>query len=274
MKRIAIIPTLCTLGNGVCGFASILCAARVNLAANLPVEWAYYISGWLILAAMVFDMLDGYLARRVRTTSQFGAELDSLCDVISFGIAPAFLLIRLGASFEGRLSRDLFFVVATLYLICVVLRLARFNAQTNLEAKSQRMFRGLPSPAAAGCIATLVVARYTIADPKMVPDETINPLIPWVAPLCASAVSLLMVSRVPYVHLTERLLHRRQNFSRLVQVVVAVFAIILFRELALVVMFWLYAIAGPVQLLLNRRQAGATQLAVTGGPLDSSSARR
>src|SRR5262245_23969696 len=94
VRRIAIVPTLCTLANGACGFASIVFAAHVSVAANLrteTIDYAAYLSGLFILVAMVFDVLDGYLARRSKTASQFGAELDSLCDAVSFGAAPAFL---------------------------------------------------------------------------------------------------------------------------------------------------------------------------------------
>src|SRR4051794_6657888 len=114
MRKIAILPTLCTLGNGICGFTSILCAAHAGLSSGWSPQLAAYVSGWLIFVAMLFDVLDGYVARRSKTASPFGAELDSLCDAISFGVAPAFLLIQLGAKLEARPARDLFFVVALL----------------------------------------------------------------------------------------------------------------------------------------------------------------
>ena len=102
MKKIAIIPTLLTLGNGVCGFAAIACAGKMGQAGATPESDSFYLAlgGWLVLAAMVFDALDGYIARLSRTASKFGGELDSLCDAISFGVAPAFLLLRLGPGWE------------------------------------------------------------------------------------------------------------------------------------------------------------------------------
>ena len=86
-KRIGILPTMLTLGNAVCGFAAIAYASKINSSPE-TVEF-FAISGWLIIAAMIFDSLDGYVARKSRTVSNFGAELDSLCDAISFGAAPA-----------------------------------------------------------------------------------------------------------------------------------------------------------------------------------------
>src|SRR5262249_26384345 len=93
VKRIPVLPTLLTLGNGVCGFSAIASASKITLDGSLPaadVNWYFLLSAGLILLAMVFDMLDGYAARLVRAVSDFGGQLDSLCDAISFGAAPAF----------------------------------------------------------------------------------------------------------------------------------------------------------------------------------------
>src|SRR5438093_11695 len=96
VKRIPLLPTLLTLGNGVCGFAAIAYASKITLDDSLPAETVdsyFLLSAVLILIAMVFDVLDGYAARLTRSTSEFGGQLDSLCDAISFGAAPAFLLL-------------------------------------------------------------------------------------------------------------------------------------------------------------------------------------
>lgn len=250
MRRIAILPTLCTLANAVCGFAALLCAARNSIATDLPrqpTDVAAFLSGLLVFLAMIFDVLDGYLARRSKTASQFGAELDSLCDIVSFGVVPAFLLIQLGAGSEFRVSRDMYFVAAVLYLCCAALRLARFNVQTSLDVKSHRTFQGLPSPAAAGCIAALVVWRHNVSDLKWLPESFFTPIILTFGPLAAVILSLLMVSRLPYFHLANRVLHRRQHFGRVVQFLLILVLVFLFRELALVLLFWGYACAGPLR---------------------------
>jgi len=160
VKKIAIIPTLLTLGNGVCGFASIACASKIGKLDSSAVSDNLYLalSGWLIVAAMVFDALDGYLARLSKTASKFGGELDSLCDAISFGVAPAFLLLRLGPGWEPRpLVHQAVAGIAALYLMCAVLRLARFNIENSPDPASHKRFRGLPSPGAAGCLASLAI---------------------------------------------------------------------------------------------------------------------
>lgn len=270
MKRIAIVPTLCTLGNACCGFASIVYAAqfRQDVDPKVTAEYMHFfaISGWLIFAAMIFDMLDGYLARLSRTASNFGVQLDSLCDVISFGVAPGFLLIRLGSGIENRMMWDALLVIATLYMICAILRLARFNVYTSTDAKSHRSFLGLPSPAAAGCVASLAVMRYDVFDkyPWLAEDAVVSAVIHWVAPIGALAVALLMVSRVPYAHVAGRILgRRRHNFGQLMQLIVAVFAVILIRELALVLVFWLYAIIPPVRALVTHALHREAPQAVT-----------
>src|SRR5690348_15329533 len=93
MRKVPILPTLCTLANGMCGVTAVLYMTQVGPGKLYPVDVARYIAGWLPFVAKVFDVLDGYLARRSRQASQFGAELDSLCDAISFGAAPAVFLI-------------------------------------------------------------------------------------------------------------------------------------------------------------------------------------
>src|SRR5262245_36112030 len=98
VKKNVIFPTMLTLGNAVCGLASIAYASKIGKAGSDLEHDHFYMacSGWLIIAAMLFDALDGFFARLFKATGQFGAELDSLCDAISFGAAPAFLLLQLG----------------------------------------------------------------------------------------------------------------------------------------------------------------------------------
>lgn len=241
LKKIAILPTILTLGNAVCGFAAIAYAAKIG-QADAPQTDNYYLAlaGWLIVGGMIFDALDGYVARLSRSASKFGAELDSLCDAITFGAAPAFLLFRLGPTWENPLFHQTLAVVATLYMVCAILRLARFNVETQPELGGNKRFRGLPSPAAAGCIASLAVFRgmnRANFDPNL--------LRGWVeiwATLGALLVSLLMVSRVPYPKLGKQLLGGKRHFNYLIQVILAIFLIVALQEMALVAIFWGYAL--------------------------------
>src|SRR5262249_36058425 len=160
-----IIPTLLTLGNAVCGFAAIAYAGKIGQPDQVWTDSQYLaLCGWLIIAAMIFDSLDGYIARLARSTSRFGGELDSLCDAISFGAAPAFLLLRMGPGWYRPLWHQTLAVIATLYMVCVILRLARYNVRSMTETGGSKKFEGLPSPAAAGCLASLAILRGSLAD--------------------------------------------------------------------------------------------------------------
>jgi CDP-diacylglycerol---serine O-phosphatidyltransferase len=265
VKKIAIIPTLLTLGNAVCGFSAIAAASKIGLvrlgadsgglgeSAALD-DWYFALSGWLIVAAMVFDALDGYVARLSKSASDFGVQLDSLCDAISFGLAPAFLLLRLGPGWEPmrRLHQGLA-MIAALYMVCAILRLARFNVQSTLEPGGVKRFRGLPSPAAAGCLASFAILRGgELHRVWNIDPQSVQTAIQILAPLGGLAVALLMVSRLPYPHLTRQILRGRRPFSHLVQVVVALFVIVTVRDLALVLLFWIYALAVPLRYLWLR----------------------
>ena len=157
VRKIVFVPTLLTLGNAVCGLASHRLRQPVSAGGERESTWP--ISGWLIIAAMVFDTLDGFAARLFKSAGRFGAELDSLCDAVSFGAAPAFLLLQLGPGWDHAILHRLLAAVATLYLMCTILRLARYNVESIEGTGSAKRFRGLPSPAAAGCVAALAILR-------------------------------------------------------------------------------------------------------------------
>ena len=171
-----------TLGNLICGFFAIVVAARVERPTSLDppqaVDIAFQhptrvmkqldptddthnimLSGWLIFLAMVFDALDGYVARLARTTSDFGAQLDSLCDVVSFGVAPGFLLVKMCPTFTY--SHDKMWVIAAAFAACAALRLARFNVEIG-DDDDHLHFSGLPSPAAAASIAGFAIMFYEL----------------------------------------------------------------------------------------------------------------
>jgi len=255
VNKIAIIPTLLTLGNAVCGFAAIAYAGKIGQTDNVALDEHYLaLGGWLIIAAMIFDVLDGYVARLTRSASKFGAELDSLCDAISFGAAPAFLLLRLGPSWESPRWHQGLAVIATVYMVCAVLRLARFNVETVPDTGGSKRFRGLPSPAAAGCIASLAVLRGELAQRWPGLDAAqIRYVVEIWSTFGALLVALLMVSKVPYPHLTKQLLgRRRRHFDHLVFLVLAVGVIALIQELALAVIFWGYVFAVVAQVAWDR----------------------
>ena len=146
-KVFAVLPTMLTLGNAACGFGAITFAAKWS--GGDP-ALSLFIASCLIFLSMVFDALDGSAARLTKQTSEFGAQLDSLCDAISFGAAPAFLMLQFSQS-RDLLHLRLLWWIAALYVACAVLRLARFNVETD-EDDAHDSFSGLPSPAAAGTV--------------------------------------------------------------------------------------------------------------------------
>ncbi len=249
MKRIAVIPTLLTLGNAVCGFAAIAVASKIGQSETSGDTGYYFaLSGWLIIGAMVFDALDGYVARLSKSASSFGMQLDSLCDAISFGAAPAFLVLRLGPGWDVPRLHQALAIVAALYMVCAILRLARFNVEATADSGTSKRFRGLPSPGAAGCLASLAILRGELTQrwPTFDPEMLRTAIEIW-APLGALTVALLMVSRVPFPHVTKQILRGRRPFRHLVQVIVVFFIIFLIRDLALVLLFWVYALGIPLR---------------------------
>jgi CDP-diacylglycerol--serine O-phosphatidyltransferase len=271
VNKIAILPTLLTLGNAVCGFASIAFASKIKPdGAPADVSLYFGVSGVLILVAMVFDALDGYAARLSRSASEFGGQLDSLCDAISFGLAPAFLLLRLGLPWGAppQLIPQAIAVIAALYLMCAILRLARFNVENTPDAASHKRFKGLPSPAAAGCIASLALLRAELPASWLgLHQGMVQSFVTMWAPLGGLLVALLMVSRLPYPHF-NRLLRRRRSFAALVQAVLFVCLIMMTRELACFLIFWIFALNSPVRYAFVRLVHGRPALPGPGPGLD------
>jgi CDP-diacylglycerol--serine O-phosphatidyltransferase len=251
VKKLAILPTLLTLGNAVCGFAAIAFASKVDAAD--PKSAVYFVtSAWLIFGAMVFDALDGYVARLSKTASDFGGQLDSLCDAISFGVAPAFLLLRLGREYDIGIFRQAIAVIAAIYMACAILRLARFNVENSPDASSHKRFKGLPSPAAAGCVASLCILRGCEYSQTYFDPAGIDTLVKTWAPVGGLLAALLMVSQVPYPHLTKQLLRPRRQLGHIARVLLLVGLLVLTHELSLFLLFWGYTLSMPLRYLTLR----------------------
>jgi CDP-diacylglycerol---serine O-phosphatidyltransferase len=176
-RGVVILPSAFTLGNLFFGIYAIVAATRGDFL------WA----GWFIVLAGVLDMLDGSVARFTRTGSAFGAELDSLVDAISFGVAPGFIMYQLFFT-DTQWS----WLLSYVYVVAVVVRLARFNIEQGGEAK--RHFHGLPSPAAGMTLA----AYYPFSGTAFFQDQLAH--LPWqqVVGVGMVLLSVLMVSHVPY----------------------------------------------------------------------------
>jgi CDP-diacylglycerol--serine O-phosphatidyltransferase len=273
VKKIAILPTLLTVGNAVCGFGAIIAASKIDQSGQklFSNEFYFALSGWLIIAAMLFDGVDGYVARLSRSASKFGGELDSLCDAISFGAAPAFLVLRLGPGWDQGVFHQLLACIATLYMVCAILRLARFNVENTPDPASHKRFRGLPSPGAAGCLASLAILRgqldrwHKYIFSFNLDAVQVSRWIEVCVMLGALAVALLMVSNVPYPHVTKQILRGRRHFNHLIQIILAGFVIVIIQELALILLFWVYALGMPLRhAWVRRHQREAVTASLSG----------
>ncbi|MBT4692994.1 MAG: CDP-diacylglycerol--serine O-phosphatidyltransferase [Planctomycetaceae bacterium] len=266
-SRFPIYPTLMTLGNAICGliaigfstkFLGVLAEAEGYRALDSEYyQWLQW-AGMLIFLGMLFDTLDGQVARWTNQVSRFGLHLDSLCDVITFGVAPAFIMLSFSEVLPSRFIQG----IAGIYTLCAIMRLARYNVEAETEGGVGDFFRGLPSPAAAGAIATFAIAMpdlMALVNSTEPQQQKIGIFIYDVSmvlvPLLTFALACLMVSRVPYPHLGKQLASRsksRKNFVRLVQILFAIVGILMLKELALPVIFLYYLCASPCTTFWNK----------------------
>ncbi|NLW87341.1 MAG: CDP-diacylglycerol--serine O-phosphatidyltransferase [Planctomycetes bacterium] len=233
LRSTALLPALFTVSNGLLGFASIHYTTKGGLgetdASNLV------IAAWMLVGAMICDMLDGRLARMTRRTSDFGAQLDSLCDVISFGVAPAIMMQRLVVLTMRGMRDEVAFIpaerialmIAGAYVACAALRLARFNVENEPDESAHLWFRGMPSPAAAANIIGLVLLVGRALERQWLPDGWIFLIASIVVPLVTLAVAFLMVSRIKYPHLVNQYIRGKKPFSYLVKLVIVVLAVLI-----------------------------------------------
>lgn len=220
VKRIYTLPSLVTTGNFFSGIMSILLSLQGKFTKA---------ASWIMIA-MIFDFLDGQIARLVKGDSKFGEEYDSLSDLITFGIAPMVLMFEMALFKMERLGWS----VAFIYSVSCALRLARYNAR--IDGSHKLFFSGLPSPAAGGLIASSVIAANHV--------KWLG--IAQIAPFLMFMTAFLMISNIKYPSLYVFGLRKKGPFIYLAMSVVTLAGFILFREVCLVIGFTLYAIGGPI----------------------------
>ena len=252
-------PTMVTLGNLLCGFGAVIMAIRaghppVNASANDCLLWA----GRLIFVAMIFDLMDGKVARWTKSTSKFGLEMDSLADVISFGLAPAVLLKQM-VDLQPSFPIPQNYVTACLaaYVCCAALRLARYNVEA--QTGHRDFFFGMPTPGAAGCLASLAILIILVpgSGPRL-PIQSLEEPFTWLEnfrsdlhtpvllalPFSALLLGVLMVSRVHFPHVGDRLLRGRKSFMHVIVLGLGLVLIGLHHEIMLAIAFNGYALFG------------------------------
>ena len=216
-----VVPSVLTTANLFCGFYGIIAALRED----------FYQAAIAILVAVVFDGLDGKVARLTKTTSNFGVEYDSLADLLSFGVAPSLILYLWALEPVGR-----FRSFAFIFLICGALRLARFNVQAGQSSSFH--FTGLPIPAAAGMVASLILLGknfIAFAEPQ-----------PVIILGVACGLVFLMISNIKYRSLKNVRLRGRHHHW-LILMIIPMFALMLKPKLLIFVVFVVYIVSGPVE---------------------------
>ena len=295
LSQIALLPAMLTLGNLLCGFAAIhfvvkyLSGADIFTAGHASVErWLpthLAIAAYLIFASMVFDALDGRVARLTRKTSDFGAQLDSLADVVSFGVAPAFLLIGLVSKviagdaqvspISDQISGRVVWIIAAVYVCCAALRLARFNVENVHDESSHMAFKGLPSPGAAAAVASLVILHEEVLRRNQA--SVFGDVLVWAMPVITLAVGLLMVSRIRYAHMANRYLRGRRPVSMIFYFLFLLAVFIVYPQLVVVIITVGYAASGPIGMVYRYfvpLPAGETVAGPLAPPRDSAADAR
>jgi CDP-diacylglycerol--serine O-phosphatidyltransferase len=261
VRSVYFLPSMATLGNAICGFAAIYIAALDQTpAAPITDPLTHYFTthnfiaaSYMIFVAMLFDGLDGRLARFTRHTTDFGGQLDSLADVISFGAAPAFIALQLFKSYHPVINPGfsrLIWAVGALYMSCAAMRLARFNVSNEHGEQHHFSFLGLPSPGAAGAVAALILMQQDLAvDPwHAMPrvSDTLSNILIYLLPIVVLGTGLLMVSNIRYPHLINRYMKGRKSLARVVTVVIFVLLLVVAHRYMLGVGCLFYAMWGPI----------------------------
>ncbi len=283
LRYIVLLPTLLTLGNLVCGFAAVHFGLRAMFAAGAGIDASadatlnsevvermlpsfLAIGAMLIFCGMLFDMLDGLAARLTKNASEFGAEIDSLADVVTFGVAPAILVIALmmrewhGELIVTPLSTHAYgramWVFAAAYCVCTAIRLARYNVEHDKPEFSHRAFRGLPSPGAAAVLASLVTLHEHAG-----PAVRVGVL--YALPIIMLAVAYLMISRIRYDRVTQAYLIRKRPIEHLFAFLVVLVIFMSYKTQTLALLCGAYAFSGPVRSLYRRLRSNGTPSATT-----------
>ena len=239
-RGVYVLPNLFTSANLFFGFYAIVYALRVTLNQT----YNYHTCAYFIVLAALFDMMDGSVARKTNTASKFGIEYDSLCDLVSFGVAPAITMYLWLFQSMGRLG----WVICFLYCACAALRLARFNVQAgSVENKN---FQGMPVPMAALLLSGLMLLFKG--------QQVVMVNVPIVGSLHALIlismifISLMMVSNIPYRNAKSLSLTKKLPFYTLPFMVLG---IVVWAVNPLWIMFisgFIYGVSGPVEYLIRK----------------------
>ena len=222
-----VLPNLFTTANLFCGFYSIIAS----------MQGMYEVAAIAILIAVVLDSLDGRIARMTHTTSRFGGEYDSLCDLVSFGVAPAIMIYNWSLFSFGKWG----WLAAFLFVVCGALRLARFNVQVGII--DSRVFNGFPIPGGAAVLATFILLFYYLG------GEGRYPSLPIMIGVAATAI--FMVSNIKYYSFKDLDYFSRKPFMCFVAIVLILVVVAAEPQIMLFTFAFGYSLTGPVWALLK-----------------------
>jgi len=262
LRHVPVLPSLITLGNVFFGFLAMAKVTDAALASSLPPRLAsvastFELAALLVFVAMVFDAIDGTVARLTNQSTKFGAQLDSLADVVTFGAAPAFIskvLLEFAARSDPEIlpfKPRVFYGAAVIYLLCAAMRLARFNVETpSAHVEDHREFKGLPSPAAAAVVCAIVAFYCAPSEDHtfsrlILPAVVTKNLLP-ALPVTVTLLGLLMVSRFPFPHLVNSVFRRGHSFPFLASLVVFLVVAAVEWQFALLALTVVYVFSGLV----------------------------
>jgi CDP-diacylglycerol--serine O-phosphatidyltransferase len=237
------VPNALTLCNSICGFIAILYTLKAyELDKSGQTMNVFYVSAIMIFSAMIFDAMDGFAARLLNAASVHGIQMDSLSDMVTFGVAPAVLVAVMTHSLRqwslAGWQEVGVYALCCIYLGGAALRLATYNVHAMLEKKSSATFSGLPSPGAAAAICVVVLYAYQ--------ENFAIKNLAVILPIYAAVLGLLMVSKIPYIHAAKWLLSMRRNYWRLAAFVICLGCVLCFKATALVIIVTGYVLSGPV----------------------------
>ncbi len=253
-RGVYVLPSLFTVGTLVCGYFAVLSTLKGTLQMATDGEaarWSFDAAARAIGWAVLFDGLDGRIARLTNSTSDFGREFDSLADVITFGVAPAFLAFAWGVrsidmALEGHIVQHLRqagWIITFGFVICGAARLARFNIQSTKASSDRRYFVGLPIPAAAGVLAAAVhFFQYPVNDWKIG--------LVWL--IIVGSLGFLMVSRVRYYSFKTLDLRRPRSYLVIILLGLVTYLVFTYSEPVLLVLALSYALSGPIARMTSR----------------------
>jgi CDP-diacylglycerol--serine O-phosphatidyltransferase len=250
--RIYFLPNLLTAGNLFCGFVALTKIVEADYSKDnffLQIQWAL---GFILLAC-IFDLFDGRVARMGGVESPFGREFDSLADLVSFGVAPAFLVHRVVLKDVFARHPEWGWFIASIYLICGAFRLARFNCLAAMPAGGAgKDFLGFPIPSAAALVSSLTLLIIQL-------NEHDKPLGNWKYPLVVVLLflSAMMVSTVKYPSFKSLGLRSRSTFTKAIIAALIVGFILVLREIILFYVlpafFTLYLLYGFIRPRISRQ---------------------